>query len=180
MNFRHYIVELFMRRTASTSLRSLTVLPSFRALLAASTPLPSARVTSVGNRWRPHYGGSHERRIHGTPTFHYAPPRRPHRPVHLPGAGPHRGLVSQVVASLSRMWCRWPVRSDSGTQRRPTHPARVGEGYPLRPPSAPGSCCAGHTLQPDRGHGHSGRTQGSRHPSAAQPTYHRACSNAMV
>jgi hypothetical protein len=33
--FRHYIVEVFMRRTASTSLRSLTVSPPFRALPAA-------------------------------------------------------------------------------------------------------------------------------------------------
>ncbi|MGZ3469337.1 MAG: hypothetical protein ACXWO1_05880, partial [Isosphaeraceae bacterium] len=29
--FRHYIVEVFMRRTDSTSLRSLTVSPPFRA-----------------------------------------------------------------------------------------------------------------------------------------------------
>src|SRR5262245_27978362 len=175
MSFRHYIVEFFMRRTASTSLRSLTVLPPFHALLAAPVLLPSARVTSVGNRWRPPYGGSHERRIHGTPTCHYSPPLQPLRLVHLPGPGAHRGLVSQVVAPLSRRWRRWPVRPDAGTKRRSTHPARVGKGYPRCPSPTPGPCGAGHALQPSRGHGHLGRTQGPRHPSAAQPTHHRAC-----
>src|SRR5262245_7549594 len=174
MSFRHYIVEFFMRRTASTSLRSLTVLPPFHALLAAPVLLPSARVTSVGNRWRPHHGGSHERRIHGTPTCHCSPPRRPPRPAHLPGAGPHRGLVSQVVAPLSRGRRRWPVRPDAGTPRRPTHPARVGEVYPLRSPPAPGPHRAGHPLQPDRRPGHPGRTPGPQHRPDPQPAHHRA------
>src|SRR5262245_2075458 len=49
-----------------------------------------ARVTSVGNRPRPHHGGTHARRIHGTPTCQRAPPRRPTSPVYLPGPGPPR------------------------------------------------------------------------------------------
>src|SRR5262249_15164805 len=61
-----------------------------------------ARVTSVGNRPRPHHGGTHARRIHGTPTCHRAPPRRPTSPVDLPGPGPLRLLVPQVVAPLPR------------------------------------------------------------------------------
>ena len=60
MIFRHYIVEVLMRRTASTSLRSLTVSLPFRALPTAVAQLLSARVNSVGNRWRPHHGGFHE------------------------------------------------------------------------------------------------------------------------
>src|SRR5262245_23337880 len=125
MVFRHYIVEVFVRRAASTSLRSLTVSAPLPPLPAAFAQLPSARVTSMGNRPRPHHGGSDARRIHGTTTCHYAPPRGPRRPGHLPGAGPHRGLVSQVVAPLPRVRCPGPVRPDPGTARRPAHPARV-------------------------------------------------------
>jgi hypothetical protein len=58
--FCHYIVEVLMRRTASTSLRSLTDSLPFRALPTAVAQLLSARVNSVGNRWRPHHGGFHE------------------------------------------------------------------------------------------------------------------------
>src|SRR5262249_59320089 len=47
-----------------------------RALRPLS-PLPPARVPSVGNRPRPHHGGTHARRICGTPTCHRAPPWRP-------------------------------------------------------------------------------------------------------
>src|SRR5262249_56908002 len=108
----------------STSLRLLTALPPFRTLLTAPAPLPWARVTSVGNRWRPPYGGSHERRIHGTPTCHYSPPLQPLRLVHLPGPGAHRGLVSQVVAPLSRRWRRWPVPPDPVTKPPSPSPAR--------------------------------------------------------
>ena len=60
MIFRHYIVEVLMRRTASTSLRSLTVSLPFRALPTAVAQLLSARVNAVGNRWQPHHGGFHE------------------------------------------------------------------------------------------------------------------------
>src|SRR5271157_185559 len=38
MIFRHYIVEVFMRRTASTSLRSLSVSLPFRALPTDTNP----------------------------------------------------------------------------------------------------------------------------------------------
>src|SRR5579871_1184305 len=34
--------------------------------------LPPSRVPSVGNRQRPHHGGTHARRIYRTPTCHYA------------------------------------------------------------------------------------------------------------
>src|SRR5262249_31840190 len=172
--FRHHIVEVFMRRTASTSLRSLTVSPSFLAPPAVFAQLLESRGTSFANRSRPHHGGSHERRIPGTPTCHYAPSRRPSDLVYLPGAGPHRGLVSQVVAPLPRGRRRGPVRLDPGTPGGPAHPARVGEGDPLRSPAAPGPRHAGHALPPDRGYGHPSRTQGPWLPPPAQPAHHRA------
>src|SRR5260370_16294547 len=134
MIFRHYIVEVCVRRTDSTSLRLLTVSLPVLSVAAALAQLLRATVTSVGNRWRPHHGGSHERRIHGTTTCHYAPPRPSPRAAHLPGAGSHRGLVSQVVASLSRVRRRCPVRPDPSTPRTPPHPSRVGERDPLRSP----------------------------------------------
>src|SRR5262249_50242197 len=60
------------------------------------------RVTSVGNRQRPHHGGTHARRVRGTPTCHHPPPPPPRPPcqVHLPGPRPIRVLVPQVVAPL--------------------------------------------------------------------------------
>src|SRR5262245_13262801 len=174
MNFRHYIVEVILLRTASTSLRSLAVSPPLRALLVALTQWPSTTVTSVGNRWRPHHGGSHERRIHGTPTCHHSPTCRPPHPAHLPGAGPHRCLVSQVVAPLPGVRRRGAVRPDAGTPGRPAHTARAGEDYPLRSPPAAGPRHAGHALQPDRRPGHLGRVEGPRRPPAAQPAHHRA------
>src|SRR5512135_2718928 len=67
------------------------------------------RVTSVGNRQRPHHGGTHARRIRGTPTCHLASPQRPTCPVHLSGPEPLPGLVLQVVAPLPRIGHRGPV-----------------------------------------------------------------------
>src|SRR5262249_28415632 len=148
--FRHYIVEVLMRRTDRTSFTSLTVWSPFSALLTAVAQLQRVRVTSVGNRQRPHHGGSHERRIHGTSTCHYSPPRRPLGQGHLPGTGPHRGLVAQMVAPLSRTGQRGTVRPDARTARRPAHPARRGADHPRYPPPAPGPCRAGHPLPPDR------------------------------
>src|SRR6266540_2751733 len=110
MLFRHHIVEFFARRTASTSLRLLTASTPSCTVTSALAQLGPARVTPVGNRWRPPYGGPHERRIHGTPTCYRPPPRWPPRPADLPGAGPHRGLVPQVVAPLPRRRRRGPVR----------------------------------------------------------------------
>src|SRR5262245_53338946 len=174
MLFRHHIVEFFPRRTASTSLRLLTASPPSSAAPPALARPGPARVTPVGNRWRPPSGGPHERRIHGTPTCHRPPPRRPPRPADLPGAGPHRGLVPQVVAPLPRLRRRGPVRPDPGTPRRPAHPARVGTGHPLRPPSAAGPCRAGDSLQLNRGDGHPDGTHGAGLPPLAQPAHHRA------
>src|SRR5512142_687736 len=136
---------------------------------------PAIRVTTVGNRQRPHHGGTHARRIHGTPTSHHAPPQRPTCPVHLSGPGPLRVLVPQVVATLPRGGRRGPVRPDPRhPPRRPTHRARTGESHPLHPPPAAGPRLAGYSLPPHRGPGHLGRTQGPRHPPAARPTHHRA------
>src|SRR3954463_1063145 len=137
--------------------------------------LSPARVTSVGNRQRPHHGGTHARRIHGTPTCHHAPPRRPNYPGRLSGPGPLRVLVPQVVAPLPRVGRRGPVRPDPRhPPRRPTYRARTGENDPLHPPPAPGPRLAGHSLPPHRGPGHLGRPQGPRHPSAPHPAHHRA------
>src|SRR5262245_61214379 len=84
------------------------------------------RVTSVGNRQRPHHGGTHARRIRGTPTCHHATPQRPVCPVHLPGSGPLRILVPQVVAPLPRVGRRRFVRPDPRhPPRRPAHRPRV-------------------------------------------------------
>src|SRR5262245_46667534 len=94
-----------------------------RALRPLS-PLPPARVPSVGNRPRPHHGGTHARRICGTPTCHRAPPWRPACPAHLSGAGPLHVLVPQVVASLPGGGRRGTVRPHPRhPPRRPTHRA---------------------------------------------------------
>src|SRR6516165_9815214 len=115
------------------------------------SPFSSARVTSVGNRQRPHHGGSHAGRIRGTPTCHQAPPRRPAGPVHLPGPRPLRVLVPQVVAPLPRVGRRGPVRPDPcHPPRRPAPLARAGADHPLHPPPAPGPRLAGYSLRPSR------------------------------
>src|SRR6516165_2717088 len=93
----------------------MSVVPFIPAIGASGPSLP-ARVTSVGNRQRPHHGGSHAGRIHGTTTCHCPPPPRPTCPVHLPGSGPLRLLVPQVVAPLPRIRHRRPLRPD------PRHP----------------------------------------------------------
>src|SRR5262245_32799449 len=83
-----------------------------RVLSRLPSPGP-ATVTSVGNRQRPHHGGSHARRIRGTATRHHAPPQRPTCPGHLPGPGPLRVLVPRVVAPPPRVGRRGPVRPDT-------------------------------------------------------------------
>ena len=119
----------------------------------------------MGNRQRPHHGGTHARRVHGTTTCHYTPPQRPFCPVHLPGVGPLRLLIPQVVAPLPRVGCRWSLRSDPcHATRRPAHHVRTGEGHSLHPPPAPGPGLAGNPLPPHRGLGHLGWTQGLRSP----------------
>src|SRR5512147_1916817 len=130
-----------------------------------------ARVTSVGNRQRPHHGGPHARRICGTSTCHHAPSQRPTCRVHLSGPGPLPVLVPQVVAPLPRVGGRGPVRPDP---RHPPHRARTGESYPLDPPPAAGPRLADDPLLPHRSPGHLGRTQGPQHPPASQSAHHRA------
>src|SRR5215467_4744867 len=89
--------------------------------------LSSARVTSVGNRQRPHHGGTYARRIGGTPTCHRTPTQRPTCPVHLSGPGPLHLLVPQVVASLPPGRRRGAVRPHPCYPScRPTHYARTG------------------------------------------------------
>jgi hypothetical protein len=82
---------------------------SVRASIRCHIPSP-ARVTSVGNRQRPHHGGTHEGRIHRTPTGHRSPTQRSLRQVNLLDLGPLRVLVPQVVAPLHRVRCRGPLR----------------------------------------------------------------------
>ena len=127
------------------------------------------------NRQRSHHGGHHGRRIHGASTRHQSAPCRPACPVHLLGLGPCQGLVSQVVAPLSRSWTRRSLRPDpSQPPRRSAHFARTGEDNPVHPAPAPGPCHAGQPLPPYRCFGPVSRTQGSRHPAAAPPAHHRA------
>src|SRR4029453_19083874 len=53
-------------------------------------------------------------------------------------------------------------------------PPRLGGGDPLHPPPASSPCLAGHSLQPDRGHGHPRRAEGPGGPSAPLRPDHRA------
>src|SRR5215472_4666082 len=115
MFYRHHIVEFLARRTDSTSLRLLSVLPAVAACCAAGVQVARSKVTSVSNRWRPLHGGSYERRIQCTTTCHYSPPCRPPCQGNLPGARPHHCMASQVVAPLPAVRCRWAVRPDTGT-----------------------------------------------------------------
>src|SRR3954462_1163068 len=78
---------------------------SVRASILSQIPSP-ARVTSVGNRQRPHHGGTHEGRIHRTSTCHHSPTQRSLHHSYLLGSGPLRVLVPQVVAPLLRVRCR--------------------------------------------------------------------------
>src|SRR5512135_996480 len=174
MVFRQHIVEVRGVPTATTSLSSLAVAPPPWVPPPALTTPPPDRVTSVGNRLRPHHGGTHERRVRRASARHYPPPRRPPRQADLLGPGPHRGVVPQVVGALPRVRRRWPVRPDPGPPRHPADPARIGAGYPLHPPAAPGPRLAGHPLQPDRRRRHPGRAEGPGHPPAAQPAHRRA------
>ena len=59
------------------------------------------RKSSAGNRQRPHHGGTHERRIRGTPTRHHSPPRRPTRQgtSARPWAAPRPGSTSGGAAT---------------------------------------------------------------------------------
>src|SRR5438270_583547 len=136
MVFRQHIVEVRGVPTATPSLSSVAVAPPPWASPPALVTPPPDRVTSVGNRLRPHHGGTHERRIRRASARHYSPPRRPLRQADLLGLGPHRGVVLQVVASLPRVRRRWPVRPDTGPPRHPADPARIGAGHPLHPPAA--------------------------------------------
>src|SRR5437868_3309639 len=98
MTFRQLIAQFLADRTASSSLSSVAVLSAVGMASGRRRSEWLARVTSVGNRWRPPHGGTHERRIQRTATCHYSPPGRPPCQVHLSGAGPVRVLVPQVVA----------------------------------------------------------------------------------
>src|SRR4029453_2167925 len=100
MVFRQHIVEVRGLPTATTSLCLLAVVPPPWAPPSAPAPPPPDRVTSVGNRLRPHHGGTHARRIRRASARPYSPPRRPPRQADLLGPGPHRGVVPQVVAPL--------------------------------------------------------------------------------
>src|SRR5262249_49145204 len=133
------------------------------------------RVTSVGNRQRPHHGGTHARRVRGTPTCHHPPHPRPPCQVHLPGPRPIRVLVPQVVAPPPPGRLRGPLCPDARPPPRPpAHPPRVGAGHPPHPPPAAGPRHAGHPLQPHRGRRHPGRAEGPERPPAALRAHHRA------
>ena len=128
----------------------------------------------MGNRQRPHHGGTHARRIHGTSTCHHAPPQRPTCRVHLSGPGPLPVLVPQVVAPLPRVGRRGPVRPDPRhPPRRPTHRAELERAILSirRRLQAHASPTTRYRLIGAR---HLGRTQGPRHPPASQPAHHRA------
>src|SRR5262249_21148337 len=103
MVFRQRIAAFSAPQTASASLGSVAVARPPRGAWGTSPCSARARVTSVGNRRRPHHGGTHARRIHGTPTCHHSPTRRPPCQVHLPGPGSLPVLVPQVVAPLPRV-----------------------------------------------------------------------------
>src|SRR5262249_60657475 len=108
------------RRTDTSPLRSRAVASPW---LAPPRPPARFRVPSVGNRQRPHHGGTHARRIHGTSTCHHSPSPRPSGQGHLPGPGPLRVLVPQVVAPLPAGGRRGPVRPHAPhPPRRPAHP----------------------------------------------------------
>src|SRR5260370_23413232 len=113
--------------------------------------------------------------MHGTPTCHYSPTRRPPCQGHLPRGGLLRVLVQQVLAPLFGVWCGGSLRPHPGQPpRRPAHSARTGAHHPLHPPATPSPCLAGQPVQPDRGRCHPRRTQGPECPSAAQRAHHRA------
>src|SRR4029450_8983313 len=131
MVFRQHIVEVRGLPTATTSLCLLAGVPPPWAPPSAPATPPPDRVTSVGNRLRPHHGGTHERRIRRASARHYSPHRRPPRQADLLGPGPHRGVVPQMVAALPRGRCRLPVRPD------PCAPPPLPTPRRLQPPAAP-------------------------------------------
>src|SRR5829696_4622314 len=124
MTFRQLIAPFSAFGAASSSLSLGAVPPAVRVALGQGRSPSLGRATSVGNRWRPHHGGPHERRIYRTATCHYAPPRRPPCQVRLPGAGPLRVLVPQVVAPLPRIRQQRPLRPDPRPPSPNAHPAR--------------------------------------------------------
>src|SRR5437868_5077828 len=148
MAFRQLIAQFLAARAASSSLSSVAVAPLVCVVPGNRWAPLLARVTSVGNRWRPHHGGPHERRIRRTATCHYSPPRRPPCQVHLPGAGPVRVLVPQVVAPLPRLRQPRPLRPDPRPPGPHAHPARVGAHHPVHPAAPPGPRPAADPLRP--------------------------------
>src|SRR6516165_5077426 len=145
-----------------------------RAVDPTAPVFPSgSKVTSIGNRRRPHDGGNYARRIQRASACHYSPPRRPLCPGHLPGVGAFRSLVPQVVAPLPRTRRGRLVRPHPGEPSgSPTHPAGTGRDHPRHPATPRGPHRTGRPLSSDRRQCHSGRTESLAAVPAAQPEHH--------
>src|ERR1700751_4397572 len=151
-------------RTDTASLPSVGPCPPWHV---RELPPRRRRTTPAGNQQRPPRGGSHARRTRGASARRYPTPRGPTHQGHLHGPGRLRGLVPQVVAPLSAVRPRRPLRPDAGQPPcRPAHLTRTGAIYPHRPSPAPGPRHPSYPLQPDWRPCHPGRAESPGHPPA--------------